>query len=145
MNFNDFLCSHQRFTKKAVLKNFAIFTEKHLSWGLFLKKLQTFRRFLVNIAKLLRAPTLKNFYELLLLDFFQLKLTIHSILHYLWSADIIKSFSQLIVFITTGVYKFKINNSKKAIQMFYHVKFAFKNLLLFSHSQFCRTLGKINI
>ena len=31
------------FYKKAVLKNFAIFTGKHLCWGLFIKKLQTFR------------------------------------------------------------------------------------------------------
>ena len=31
------------FYKKAVLKHFAIFTEKHLCWSLFLIKLQAFR------------------------------------------------------------------------------------------------------
>ena len=31
------------FYKKAVLKNFAILTEKHLFWGLFLIKLQALR------------------------------------------------------------------------------------------------------
>ena len=30
-------------TKKAVLKNFAMFTRKHLLWSLFLIKVQTFR------------------------------------------------------------------------------------------------------
>ena len=33
----------EAFYKKAVLKNFTIFTEKHLRWSLFLIKLQTFR------------------------------------------------------------------------------------------------------
>ena len=31
------------FYKKVVLKNFAIFTGKHLRWGFFLTKLQAFR------------------------------------------------------------------------------------------------------
>ena len=36
--------SHRRcFIKKAVPKNFATFTEKHLCWNLFVIKLQTFR------------------------------------------------------------------------------------------------------
>ena len=45
---------------------FAIFTWKHLSWSLFLIKLQPFKKrlqyscFPVNIAKFLRAPILKN-------------------------------------------------------------------------------------
>ena len=54
------------FYKKAVLKNFAIFTGKHLCWILFLIKLQVFRTailikslqhrcFPVNIAKFLRT------------------------------------------------------------------------------------------
>ena len=43
-----FLCWNQKqpsevFYKKAVLKNFAIFTGKHLCWSLFLIKLQAFR------------------------------------------------------------------------------------------------------
>ena len=46
------------FYKKVVVKNLAIFTEKHLCWGLLL---------IQNIAKFLRAPILKNIYELLLL------------------------------------------------------------------------------
>ena len=38
-----FWCSHQRCSiKKAILKNFAIFTGKHLCWGLFIINLQTF-------------------------------------------------------------------------------------------------------
>ena len=58
------------FFKIGVLKNFAIFTEKHLRWSLFLRKLQAFRGlarqlmcFSVNIEKCLRALILKNIYE----------------------------------------------------------------------------------
>ena len=39
------------FQKKAVVKNLAIFTEKHLCWSLLLSQ---------YIAKFLRAPILKN-------------------------------------------------------------------------------------
>ena len=46
------------FYKKYVLKNFAIFTGKHLCWSLFL---------IQNIAKFLRAPNLKSICEQLLL------------------------------------------------------------------------------
>ena len=61
--------------KKAVLKNFAIFTEKHLRWSFFLNKnagLQSWnfikkrlkhRFFPVNIKKFLRAPVLENICE----------------------------------------------------------------------------------
>ena len=59
--------------KKIVLKNFAIFTRKHLCWSPFLiqrdfitKKLQH-RCFHVSIAKFLRTPILKNICEWLLL------------------------------------------------------------------------------
>ena len=45
----------QMFFKIGVLKNFAMFTGKHLCWSLFLIKMQAFRCFPVNIAKLLRA------------------------------------------------------------------------------------------
>ena len=57
------------FYKKGVLKNFAIFTGKHLFWSFFLIKLQGFTQvfFTVNIAKFLRALILKNIYERLLL------------------------------------------------------------------------------
>ena len=61
--------SYRRYSiKKAVLKNFAIFLGKHLSWGLFLIKLQGWgacnfikkrlrlRCFPFNIAKFLRTP-----------------------------------------------------------------------------------------
>ena len=42
--FTLFRSSHRRcFIKKAVLKNFAIFTWKHLCWSLCVIKLQTFR------------------------------------------------------------------------------------------------------
>ena len=68
----------QVFYEKAVLKNFAIFTEKHLCWSLFLIKLWTLRPatllkrdcntcFPVNIAKFLRISILKNIRERLLL------------------------------------------------------------------------------
>ena len=68
------------FYKKDVLKKFANFTGKHLSWSLFLIKLQAFspaaslkrdskhRYFLVKFAKLLRTPILKDICELVLLD-----------------------------------------------------------------------------
>ena len=45
----------QMFFKISILKNFAMFTGKHLCWSLFLIKLQAFRFFLVNIAELLRT------------------------------------------------------------------------------------------
>ena len=56
--------------KKAFLKNFAIFTEEHLCWSLFLNKnagLQSWnfikKVFPVNIIKLLGTPVLKNICE----------------------------------------------------------------------------------
>ena len=73
--------NEQVFNKKAVLKNFAIFTEKHLRWSLFLNKnagLQSWnfikkrlqhRFFPVNIAKFLRAPVLENICEWLFKPF----------------------------------------------------------------------------
>ena len=61
-------CSRsQMFFKIGVLKNFVIFTGKHLCWSLLLIKLtpKTSKRlqhrcFLVNIAKFLRTPFLRN-------------------------------------------------------------------------------------
>ena len=55
--------------KNASLKNFAIFTRKHLRWSLFKKRIQH-RCFPVNIAKFLRTPSLENMCERLFLDFF---------------------------------------------------------------------------
>ena len=62
------------FHKKAVLKNFAIFTGKHFfnkNAGLqalsFIKKKLEHRCFFANIEKLLRTPILKNICERLLL------------------------------------------------------------------------------
>ena len=65
--------SQQRFyIERAVLKKFAIFTGKHLTWSLvviklqalktcnFMKKILQHRFFPVNIAKILRTPVLKN-------------------------------------------------------------------------------------
>ena len=50
--------SHQRCSvKKGALKNFANFTGIHLSWSLFLIKLQTLRRFPVKFAKCLPLRT----------------------------------------------------------------------------------------
>ena len=65
--------------KKAVLKNVAMFTGKHLCWNLFLinnnnrsetllKTRLQHRSFPVNFAKFLRSPILKNIYERLLLS-----------------------------------------------------------------------------
>ena len=45
----------QMFFKISILKNFPMFTGKHLYWSLFLIKLQAFRFFPVNIAELLRT------------------------------------------------------------------------------------------
>ena len=68
------------FYKKAVLKNFSIFTGKHLCWSLFSIKLQAcnfiyifikkrlrYRCFPVNITNFLRPPILKNICKRLLL------------------------------------------------------------------------------
>ena len=67
------------FHKKAVLKNFAIFTGRHLCWNLFfnkntglqgpsfIKKRHEPRCFFANIEKFLRTPILKNICERLLL------------------------------------------------------------------------------
>ena len=81
--------SHKRCSiKKVVLNNFAIFTEKHLCWSLFLidfnKKLQ--RKYLhVNIAKVLRTPILNNICLRLLLKkisiFNNFYLYFHLLLH----------------------------------------------------------------
>ena len=60
------------FYKKAVLKNFEIFTWKHLCWSLFLikfiKKRLQHSCSTVNITKFLRAPILEDIYERLLLN-----------------------------------------------------------------------------
>ena len=61
--------------KKALPKNFAVFTEKYLCWSLFLNKNASFqswnfikkrlqqRCFPVNTVKFLRIPVLKNIFE----------------------------------------------------------------------------------
>ena len=56
------------FLKIVALKNFAIFTGKHLCWSLFIKNRLQQRCFLVNIGKFLRAPILKNICKRLLLN-----------------------------------------------------------------------------
>ena len=60
------------FYKKAILKNFVIFTGEHLYWGLFLIKVAGLQAskcikkglqrkyFLVNIGKFIRTPILKK-------------------------------------------------------------------------------------
>ena len=81
----------QMFFKIGALKNFAIFTGKHLCWSLFLIKLQAFRCFPMNIAKFLRAAFfIENFHCLLLQmfcftiyfqkDFAEYIVAIHSII-----------------------------------------------------------------
>ena len=70
--------SHRRcYIKNHVLRNFAIFTGKHLCWSLFLIKLQTcifikkrllqHRCFSANIMNFSRTPILKNIRKWLLL------------------------------------------------------------------------------
>ena len=57
--------------KKAVFKNFPVFTGKDLRWSLFLitwLKRDTHRRFPVNIAKFIRTLIFKNICERLLLS-----------------------------------------------------------------------------
>ena len=69
----------------------------------FIRKRLQHSCFLAKFAKFLRTPILKNICERLLLSFVRqyifchLYLTSHDILHYLWSADLSKSFSQLIM------------------------------------------------
>ena len=78
VNIVHFRSSHQRCSvKKDVLKNFVIFTGKHLYWNLFLefqacnfiKKRLQHRCFPVKIAKFWRTYILKNICEWLLLTF----------------------------------------------------------------------------
>ena len=69
------------FSRKALLKNFAIFTEKHRCLGLFLTKVQAFKAckfikkrlqrecFSANIAKFSRTPIVKNICKRLLLTY----------------------------------------------------------------------------
>ena len=60
----------QMFFKIGVLKNFAIFTGKHLRWSLFLIKLQAFRCSPVNTAKFSRAAVFIEHLRWLLLQMF---------------------------------------------------------------------------
>ena len=64
--------SHRKCSiKKVVLKNFAMFTKKHLCWSLFwvnvIKERLQQKSFPVNNTKFLRTPILKNICERLLL------------------------------------------------------------------------------
>ena len=61
--------------EKVVLKNFALFTRKHLCWNHFLIRLSAFRPATLwkrdsnlNITNVLRTPILKNICERLLLN-----------------------------------------------------------------------------
>ena len=92
--------SHRRCSiKKGVLRNFAKFTGKHLCQSFFLNKLQArpvtllrkrlwHRCFLVNFAKFLRTPSLRNTFGRLLSDlyffqkFFKLSKNLHCFLFY---------------------------------------------------------------
>ena len=58
------------FFKIGALKNFAVFTGKHLCWNLFLMKLQAFRCFPVNIAKFLTTAFFIDHLRWLLLQMF---------------------------------------------------------------------------
>ena len=60
--FDKIKTSQQNIIQKAVLKNFAIFTGKHLCWSFFLIKLQLqtpTQVFPKNISNFLRTPILK--------------------------------------------------------------------------------------
>ena len=67
----------QTFFKIAVLKNFAIFTGKHLCWCLFVIKRHRHRCFPVNIVKFLGTRILKNMCERLLLGFLRTFFNLH--------------------------------------------------------------------
>ena len=82
MKFSIIRSSHRRSSIKiTVLKNFAIFTGKHLCWSLSLKKSKAFRPaallkrdsntgcLFVNIAKFLRKSILKNICEMVFLHY----------------------------------------------------------------------------
>ena len=58
----------QMFFKIGALKNFPIFTRKHLCWSLFLIKRLQQRCFPVNIAKFLRETIFKNICDRPLLE-----------------------------------------------------------------------------
>ena len=62
--------SSQMFFKIGALKNFAIFTGKYLCWSLFLTKLQGFRCFPVNIAKIFKSSFFIEHLRCLLLQMF---------------------------------------------------------------------------
>ena len=62
--------SSQMFFKIGALKNFAIFTGKYLCWSLFLTKLQGFRCFPVNIAKIFKSSFFIEHLRCLLLQIF---------------------------------------------------------------------------
>ena len=84
--------SHRRCSiEKVVLKNFAIFTGKHLRWSLFLIELQAqaqrpatvlketlAKDFSVNITKILRTPIFKKTCKQLLLQFLLFTVNIFS-------------------------------------------------------------------
>ena len=93
-------------SKKVFLKISQIFTVwKHLCWSLFLIKLHGLRPswkgvFLWNLRNLQEHVFLHVLSPLVaasVLLTLSFKLTSHGIMHYLWSADLSKNFSQLIV------------------------------------------------
>ena len=61
--------SHQRCSIRKLFLKFRNIHMKHLCWSLFLKRLQAFRCFPVNIAKFLILPILKNICKRLLFNF----------------------------------------------------------------------------
>ena len=66
--------NHQRSSiKKDALKDFALFTGKHLKACSFISKRAQHKCFPVNIAKFLRPPIFKNICEWLLLHLFLIK------------------------------------------------------------------------
>ena len=97
----------QMFPKISFLKNFVIFTGKHLHWNLVLIKLQAFRCFPVNITKLFRAAFSIELLRWLLLQMFcftlyfqkdaaEIIVVLHCIIVSFWN---LKSLSLLLSFV----------------------------------------------
>ena len=103
--------------KKAIFKNFAIFTGKHLFWSLFLIKLHAWRKktqvFRVDIVKFLRKPTLKNIFkwQLLVNSWHQQCSYFHTDVLYISFTFILKHLSCIkILKISVKLFKFRIEN-----------------------------------
>ena len=96
----------ENFCKKAVFKNFEIFTAKHLCWRLFL---------IHNIVKFLIEPILKNICERLLLTMFMTNVNTK------WKQDFLTSVSE----INENVYLFAFISSLVSVTVCIYIQYFF--------------------